>query len=164
MASGPCFFDLDETLVLTNTLEPLRKARRWKEVYAGFPKTSLPDGTLDFLKKLSGKVKVGVVTKSPASYAEKLLAHHKIEIAVLVAFHDVKKLKPDPEALLVAAEKLGIEPSGCIYVGDDANDVQAAKAAQCAPVRAFAGVDRLNSDYPLFVPVGMRCTIDPRIN
>jgi HAD superfamily hydrolase (TIGR01662 family) len=127
-------FDLDETLVLTSALEPLRKARRWKEVYAGFPKTSLPDGTLEFLKKLSGKVKLGVVTKSPASYAEKLLAHHKIEIAVLVAFHDVKKLKPDPEALLLAAEKLGIEASRCIYVGDDANDVQAAKAAQCTPV------------------------------
>jgi HAD superfamily hydrolase (TIGR01549 family) len=127
-------FDLDETLVLTSRLEPLRRTRRWKEVYGAFPETRLPDGTADFLERVRQKAKMGVVTKSPRAYAEKLLAHHNIEVPVLAAYHDVKNVKPDPEALLLAARKLELEPHRCIYVGDDASDVQAAKAAKCVPV------------------------------
>jgi HAD superfamily hydrolase (TIGR01549 family) len=132
--SWAVLFDLDETLVLTSALEPLRRKGRWSSVYAGFSKTELPKETIKFLEQVSRKATLGVVTKSPRFYAEKLLAYHKIEIAVLAAFHDVKKVKPDPEALLLAARKLGIEPSQCIYVGDDANDVRAAKAARCTPL------------------------------
>lgn len=127
-------FDLDETLVLTSALEALRNGRRWGAVYAAFAKTRLPNGTLAFLEKLSGKARLGVVTKTPRSYAEKLLSYHKIKIPVIAAYHDVRNVKPHPEALLLAAQKLGTEPSKCIYVGDDANDVQAARLAQFIPV------------------------------
>lgn len=127
-------FDLDETLVLTSALEPLRKTRKWGKVYAGFPRTHLPDGTLEFLKELSEKAALGVVTKAPRTYAERLLSHHRIRLPVLVAFHDVTNLKPHPEALLLASQRLGIDASRCIYVGDDASDVQAARAAHFVPI------------------------------
>ncbi len=127
-------FDLDETLVLTSALEPLRKGRRWAEVYAAFPRTQLPNGTLQFLEKISQKARLGVVTKAPRPYAEKLLLFHGIKIPVIAAFHDVRNVKPHPEALLLAAQKLGIVRSKCIYVGDDANDVEAARAAQFSPI------------------------------
>jgi len=74
------------------------------------------------------------VTKTPRPYAEKLLSYHNINIPVLAAYHDVRNVKPHPEALLLAAEKLGIEPSKCFYVGDDAKDVQAARSAKFIPV------------------------------
>jgi HAD superfamily hydrolase (TIGR01509 family) len=127
-------FDLDETLVLTSALESLRKTRRWTEVYAAFDQTSLPQGTLRFLERIARKAQLGVVTKAPRPYAEKLLAHHAIQMPVVVAFHDVSKVKPDPESLLLASKRLGIPPSRCIYVGDDANDVRAARAAGFTPV------------------------------
>lgn len=127
-------FDLDETLVLTSALESLRKKRVWPDVYAAFDKTQLPTGTSRFLMRVAKIVQIGVVTKAPRSYAGKLLGHHKIEIPVLVAYHDVKRIKPDPEALLFASKKLGIPPSRCIYVGDDANDVLAAEAAGMTPL------------------------------
>ncbi len=127
-------FDLDETLVLTSALEALRGSRRWPQVYAAFPKTRLPNGTLQFLEKLCDKARLGVVTETPRSYAGKLLSYHKIKIPVVVAYHDVRSVKPHPEALLLAARKLGIEPSKCIYVGDDANDVRAARSAKFIPV------------------------------
>jgi HAD superfamily hydrolase (TIGR01549 family) len=127
-------FDLDETLVLTSVLEPLRRTRRWGQVYAAFGRTKLPEGTLDFLKKVSRMAELGIVTKAPRLYAEKLIAYHNIEIPVLVAYHDVRNVKPDPEALLLASAKLGIVASKCIYVGDDRNDVQAARSAKFTPV------------------------------
>jgi HAD superfamily hydrolase (TIGR01549 family) len=132
-------FDLDETLVLTRAIEPLRRARRWADVYAAFSQTSLPNGTFEFLVSVSGLAQLGVVTKSPRTYAEKLLAHHGIEVPVVVAYHDVSRVKPHPEALLLASQKLGVEPSKCIYVGDDENDVRAAKAAAFSPVAVCWG-------------------------
>jgi HAD superfamily hydrolase (TIGR01549 family) len=127
-------FDLDETLVLTRALEPLRRTRKWPNVYAAFSQTSLPKGTLEFLESALRLARLGVVTKSPRAYAEKLLAYHGIKMPVVVAYHDVSKLKPHPEALLLASQKLGVEPSKCIYVGDDGNDVQAARAATFNPI------------------------------
>jgi HAD superfamily hydrolase (TIGR01549 family) len=127
-------FDLDETLVLTSPLESLRRWRKWKEVYAAFGQTRLPDGTLRFLERIAEKATLAVVTKAPRSYAERLLAFHGIELPVVVGYHDVKRVKPDPEALLLASQKLGIEPFHCIYVGDDENDVQAARSAGFTPI------------------------------
>jgi HAD superfamily hydrolase (TIGR01509 family) len=126
-------FDLDETLVLTSAIESLRR-KPWARAYAAFPKTRLPNGTVQFLEKLSDKARLGVVTKTPRPYAEKLLSYHNINIPVLAAYHDVRNVKPHPEALLLAAEKLGIGPSKCFYVRDDAKDVQAARSARFIPV------------------------------
>jgi HAD superfamily hydrolase (TIGR01509 family) len=127
-------FDLDETLVLTSALEPLRRTRNWQKVYAAFDRTSLPRGTQGFLERISQKVQIAVVTKAPRRYAEKLLAHHGLNVPVIVAFHDVRRVKPDPEALLLASKKLGIDPSRCIHVGDDENDVRAARSAGFTPI------------------------------
>ena len=127
-------FDLDETLVLTSALEPLRKKRAWADVYAAFDKTRLPSGTLEFLERAAEIARLGVVTKAPRTYAEKLLAHYEMEIPVLAAYHDVKNIKPHPEALLLASQKLGTPAGRCIYIGDDANDVVAARAAKMAPL------------------------------
>jgi HAD superfamily hydrolase (TIGR01549 family) len=126
-------FDLDETLVITNAIEHLRK-RPWEKAYAAFSKTQLPNGTPQFLEKLSRIAKLGVVTKAPRPYAERLLSYHGIKIPVIVAYHDVKIVKPNPEGLLLAAQKLGLKGSSCIYVGDDANDVTAARSAQFTPI------------------------------
>jgi HAD superfamily hydrolase (TIGR01549 family) len=127
-------FDLDETLVRTNALEPLRRSRAWGKVYDSFDQTTLPDGTIEFIRKLTQIAQLGVVTKAPSVYAKKLLAFYKIDIPVLAGYHEVKKRKPDPEGLLLASSLLGLPASRCIYVGDDSNDVIAARAAGFTPL------------------------------
>lgn len=37
--------------------------------------------------------------------------------------------KPDPEPLLLAAQKLGVKPEETVYIGDVENDLKAAHAA-----------------------------------
>jgi HAD superfamily hydrolase (TIGR01662 family) len=123
-------FDLDETLVLTSQLEALRRTRNWQAVYAAFDRTILPVGTDSSLKRLSeAGHRIGIITKSPRSYATRLVQHHSLEIPVLVAYHDVQRHKPHPESLLKAASGLSISPNRCIYVGDHQDDVLAARAA-----------------------------------
>jgi len=47
--------------------------------------------------------------------------------------------KPHPAPLLHAAAALGVAPSRCVYVGDDARDVQAGRAAGMSTVAASWG-------------------------
>jgi len=47
--------------------------------------------------------------------------------------------KPHPAPLLAAAERLGLEPRECIYVGDDERDIQAGRAAGMGTVAAMYG-------------------------
>ncbi|TLM78524.1 MAG: HAD family hydrolase [Actinobacteria bacterium] len=58
---------------------------------------------------------------------------------VLVSMDDVTAHKPDPAPLLYAAERLGVAPSQCAYVGDSPHDVVAARAAGMLAVGALWG-------------------------
>jgi HAD superfamily hydrolase (TIGR01549 family) len=126
--------DLDQTLVLTDAIEPLRRQRAWSKVYSSLEKTALPPGTARFVAKAEELAKLGVVTTSPRAYAERLLTYHRLQLPVLVAYHDVTQLKPHPESILKAAEKLGLEPSQCIHVGDQIADIEAAIRAGAVAV------------------------------
>jgi pyrophosphatase PpaX len=48
---------------------------------------------------------------------------------VVVGGDETQRHKPDPEPLLLAAERLGMQPVTCAYVGDSPFDIRAAKAA-----------------------------------
>jgi HAD superfamily hydrolase (TIGR01549 family) len=126
--------DLDQTLILTDAIEPLRRRRAWSKVYESFAETTLPPGTHEFLAKVGALAELGVVTTSPKSYAVRLLSYHRLRLPVLVAYHDVAHRKPDPEPILKAAVKLGVEPGRCIHVGDQLADIEAALSAGAAAV------------------------------
>src|SRR5262249_45879710 len=75
--------------------------------------------------------RLGVVTAKRRSTVE--LAFARVPVAHLfetvVGGDETEKHKPDPEPLLLAAERMGAEPGDCAYVGDSPFDVRAAKAA-----------------------------------
>lgn len=121
--------DLDQTLVLTDAIEPLRRRRAWLKVYNSFDQTTVPPGTARFLSKAGELAKLGVVTTSQRTYAERLLAYHRLPLPVLVAYHDVAQRKPNPEPILKAAARLNLDPAQCIHVGDQPSDIVAAQRA-----------------------------------
>ena len=51
----------------------------------------------------------------------------------------VKHAKPEPDLLLLAAKRLGVEPTRCWYVGDATWDMAAAVAAAMIPIGVTAG-------------------------
>ncbi len=74
---------------------------------------------------------VGIVTSRVRESVFEMpeLAKLKNQFKVVVAHQDTMNHKPHPEPLLLAAQKLGIAPEECVYIGDTINDIVAAKAA-----------------------------------
>jgi 2-phosphoglycolate phosphatase len=73
----------------------------------------------------------GIVTNKIARYAEPLveaLGLHRAS-AVLVCGDTTAYAKPHPAPLIEAAERIQVDPSRCLYVGDDLRDIQAGQAA-----------------------------------
>jgi pyrophosphatase PpaX len=71
---------------------------------------------------------------------------------VVVGGDETERHKPDPEPLLHAAERLGVDTRDCAYVGDSPFDVRAAKTAGMHAVAVtWGGIhtrDRLEGEEP----------------
>jgi phosphoglycolate phosphatase len=91
----------------------------------------------------------GIVTNKPEYLAVQLLPllGWQQRCGVLVGGDTLAQRKPHPLPLLHAAEALGIAPADCAYVGDDARDIEAARAAGMPSVVALWGY-RLDGDDP----------------
>jgi pyrophosphatase PpaX len=86
-------------------------------------------------------VRLGVVTAKLRATAE--LAFGRIGVShlfeTLVGGDETDKHKPYPDPLLLGAERLGVDPMDCAYVGDSPFDIRAAKAARMYPVAVTWG-------------------------
>jgi pyrophosphatase PpaX len=75
--------------------------------------------------------RLGVVTAKRRATVELAFARvplgHLFE--AIVGGDETERHKPDPQPLLLGAERLGADPAGTAYVGDSPFDVRAAKAA-----------------------------------
>jgi N-acetyl-D-muramate 6-phosphate phosphatase len=90
----------------------------------------------------------GVVTNKAAYLAEPLLEGLALRdrASVVVAGDTTPHTKPHPAPLLHAAQVLGLAAERCVYVGDDARDVQAGQAAGMTTVAAGWGYLGLHAD------------------
>jgi beta-phosphoglucomutase family hydrolase len=69
----------------------------------------------------------------------------------LVCAGDYKKGKPDPEAFLTAAERLGVAPETCLVFEDTDLGIQAATAAGMASVKVPAPWERVSLKLSSFL-------------
>ncbi len=76
-------------------------------------------------------VPIGVATSRRRDSATALLdaAGLSARLPLLAGLEDTTDHKPDAAPLLLAADRLGIEPAEAVYVGDAVVDLQAARAA-----------------------------------
>ncbi|MDN5782178.1 MAG: phosphoglycolate phosphatase [Luteimonas sp.] len=91
----------------------------------------------------------GIVTNKPEYLARQVLPAFGWDArsAILVGGDTLAERKPHPLPLLHSAQVLGVEPSQCVYVGDDERDIIAARAAGMPSVVALWGY-RLDEDDP----------------
>lgn len=92
---------------------------------------------LDELELLG--IQWGIVTNKPRRFTEPLLATLNIEAPVVICADDVEKAKPAPDALFLAADKLGLQAPQCWYVGDHIRDIEAARHAGMFSIAALFG-------------------------
>jgi len=124
-------FDLDQTLVDSSCAEQDRKNREWSKVYSKIPTMRCYDGIHDILRYLvEKKIIIVILTSSPRVYCEKVLQYFNIKPDFIVAYHDVKLHKPNPESINLVIEKFNIQnPKSVLHIGDDPKDTFASKAA-----------------------------------
>lgn len=100
------------------------------------------DDMLPVLATLEGRGHAwGIVTNKHSRFATPLVSELGLDprCAVLVCGDSTARAKPHPDPLLLAAERLGIAPGSCVYVGDDLRDIQAGRAAGMPTIAAAWG-------------------------
>lgn len=94
--------------------------------------TNLLPGAAAALARLKGRYPLGLVTAAWTSYFDILDGTHDLRghfDTVVTTDDTAGRGKPDPYGLLLAAERLGVAPEACVYVGDQPFDVEAARRA-----------------------------------
>jgi HAD superfamily hydrolase (TIGR01509 family) len=82
-------------------------------------------------------VRRGIASSSDSDWVAYLLdgLGLRAEFQAVATGHDVRERKPAPDVYLLAAERLGVDPRGCVALEDSAHGIQ---AAQAAGMRAIA--------------------------
>jgi beta-phosphoglucomutase family hydrolase len=104
---------------------------------------------LDFVAAVRArKLKIALATSSRKSKMKLVLERTGLLpfFDVLVSGDEVINGKPAPDIFLMAAERLGVEPAGCLVVEDAVNGVLAAKRAgmQCLAITTTHAADQLH--------------------
>ncbi|MET4578895.1 HAD family hydrolase [Ottowia thiooxydans] len=115
--------------------------------------TSIFDGVPELLGTLSTRqVTWGVVTNKGERFTYPLTATMPLftGAATIVCGDTTPHAKPHPEPILEAMRRTGFEAKECIYVGDDARDIVAGKAAGVRTVAAHYGYLGADADVTLW--------------
>lgn len=90
------------------------------------------DGIPEMLEDLDNKkIPWGIVTNKPSNLTIPLLNFLNLTNRVISSTYgdSAPKSKPHPDTIFLACEQASVNPSNCIYVGDDQRDIEAGKAA-----------------------------------
>lgn len=98
-------------------------------------------GAVEAVMALAARYPIGIVTSRNRQESQAFLAQYDLadRIAVLVSRDDSGRLKPHPQPILRAAQKLGVPAEYCVMVGDTSVDVRAARAAGALAIGVLCG-------------------------
>ena len=123
-------------------IEPLRQ-RFLQHYRAIVADASRPfDGCAAVLDELERRgIHWGIVTNKPEWLTWPLLEQLGLDAraAVVIGGDTLARRKPDPLPLQVAAERIGVAPGACVYLGDDERDMVAGRAAGMTTLAAAWG-------------------------
>lgn len=133
-------FGLRSEAIVRRLLGPLpaeevrRLAARKEELYraAIVGRIQGVPGAVDLVRRLEKEgLGLAVVTSTPRANVELILRSLGLAdaFATIVNGEDVRQGKPDPEGFLLAAQRLGVAPAGCVVLEDAPAGIRAAKAA-----------------------------------
>ena len=109
----------------------------------------MPRGAEEAIKLLSGRYALGIATsRVKATLYEPPLAALRLYFKIAVVYEDTINHKPHPEPLLLAAEKLGVSPDECVYIGDAETDMRASIAAGMCFIH-FGSVPLAGANYSI---------------
>jgi len=121
--------------------------RAWRKQYAKHS-PRLIVGARQVLERLGRAHHLGLVTSGDRDRVTRQLRAFRLTrlFGARVCSGDTPEKKPHPAPLRLALQKLRLEPSACVYVGDSPEDLQMAKSAG---VRAIAVLGRFPTEKRL---------------
>jgi HAD superfamily hydrolase (TIGR01509 family) len=106
-------------------------AARKAAIYPGkLPLSRVNEGLVRFIEAVRPACKTALVTTASAANAVAVLQAHDLQrlFDLIVSGSDVARHKPDPEAYILAARRLEVEPTACLIIEDSAIGVASARA------------------------------------
>lgn len=119
--------------------------RRYLELHDRY--ASLFPGVPDVLDGLRARgYSLGIVTSKRRATTTAAVRAFGLDrwCSVIVVDEDVRRHKPDPEPVNLAARLLGVAASGALMVGDSAEDIAAGRGAGAGTAAALWGTMRLD--------------------
>jgi HAD superfamily hydrolase (TIGR01509 family) len=113
-------------------------SRRKEEIYLeSLPRLKVVPEVMEHIEASYKQIPFAVVSGSTRDSVTASLRTLNIldRFDALVCAGDYQRSKPDPEAFLMAAEKLGVSPETCLVFEDTGMGIQAATAAGMASVK-----------------------------
>jgi epoxide hydrolase-like predicted phosphatase len=103
------------------------------DAYGRFMRSSAPGvhwQVVHRIRDLRGKVRLGLLTNNVKEFGEHWRATFPIDelFEVIVDSSHVGMRKPDPEIYLLTCSRLEVEPTEAVFVDDNADNVEAARA------------------------------------
>lgn len=108
---------------------PLKEAEI--ALFTGF---TVNQPVMDYVRDIKGSHKTGLLTNIGRSTLTMLEPHLKSYFNVIIASCATGVAKPDPEAYLIAAKMLAVEPGECVFVDDQEKQCAGAAAVGMKPV------------------------------
>jgi len=102
----------------------------WRKQYAKH-RPKLIAGTRRVLSRLAGRHQLGLVTSGDRDRVIRQLRSFRLTqlFTARICAGDTERKKPHPEPLQAAIEKMRLDPSSCVYVGDAPQDIEMARSA-----------------------------------
>jgi HAD superfamily hydrolase (TIGR01509 family) len=113
-------------------------ARRKEELYFELlPELKAVPEILEYINAAHGRIPFAVVSGSTSESVTASLVALKMfdRFDTMVCAGDYSRSKPDPEAFLLAAARLGVAPQSCLVFEDTDMGIQAATSAGMASVK-----------------------------
>jgi phosphoglycolate phosphatase len=100
------------------------------------------EGVARLLQQASEHYDLAITTTRDREDAEAFVQRFGLQdrLGTIVTRQDVRRLKPNPQPIVCAAERLGHQPEQCVVVGDTTVDVKAGKRAGAMTVAVLCGL------------------------
>ncbi|MFD0930056.1 HAD family hydrolase [Methylophilus glucosoxydans] len=100
------------------------------------------DGMAEVLQEIEQRgLRWGIVTNKPRRFTLPMITHMALDsrAGAVISGDDAPQPKPAPQTLLLACERMQLDPEQVVYVGDAERDVQAGNAAGMTTLVALFG-------------------------